>query len=332
MKERFMGRDDLLERINQVKLWDVCTFGETQAKKSIIEPILDRLGWDTSNPNEVVLEYSTTSGDRADYALFRGSDPLVLIEAKKPGESLDNPHYIEQILKYAFQKGVPLAILSNGIEWWFYLPLEEGDWQTRKFYSVDLNTQPAESACERLIEFLNKNNVMSGSAVKNAKEKRQSTERRLKIQNALPEVWKSIITEPNKVLIDLLIDETERECGFKPDESTVKSFIAELIHTVTPEKSGKEKEGKAPKSKNAAKGDKPKIRSPRNGTIDSVTIKLLEEGPKTLEEIQEAVVKQFPGHDADKLRDTTKRRLHGYLKWKYGVEIYKDENGKYSIK
>ena len=53
-----MGRDELRERIEKVKQWDVYAFGEIQGKRAIIEPILDCLGWDTSNPGEVVLEYA----------------------------------------------------------------------------------------------------------------------------------------------------------------------------------------------------------------------------------------------------------------------------------
>jgi len=36
-----MGRDELRERIEKVKQWNVLTFGETQAKRAIIEPIFD---------------------------------------------------------------------------------------------------------------------------------------------------------------------------------------------------------------------------------------------------------------------------------------------------
>lgn len=233
-----MNRDELKARIEKVKQWDVLTFGEMQAKRAIIEPIFDCLDWETSEPDEVFLEYPTHSGERVDYAFLKGSDPLVLIEAKRPGESLDNPRYIEQILKYAFQKGVPLAILSNAIEWSFYLPLEKGDWQTRKFYSIDLNTQDIDSVCDRFIEFLSKDNVLSGTSLESAKKMRKSAERRLRIQKTLPEVWNTIITEPNEILVELLIEETERRCGFKPDESQVKDFISKI--TRQPKLSGKD--------------------------------------------------------------------------------------------
>lgn len=233
-----MSRDDikecLRERIEKAKQWNVSDFGEIQAKRAIMEPILDCLEWDTSNPGEVRLEYPTPSGDRVDYALLKGGDPVALLEAKKPGESLDNPHYVEQILKYAFQKGVPLAILSNGVEWSFYLPLEKGDWETRKFYSIDLNAQGIDSVCDTFVEFLSKDNVMSGAALESAKDKLDRQKREIRIRQTLPEAWKGIITEPNESLVQLLIEETERRCGFKPDESQVKTFLKKPVKETLP--------------------------------------------------------------------------------------------------
>jgi len=220
----------LRDRIEKVKQWDVCSFPEMQGKRAIIEPILECLGWDTSNPSEVRLEYPVIpSRDRVDYALLKGKKPIVLIEAKKPGQSLDNSNYGSQLLKYAWQKGTPLAILSNGIEWWFYLGIGEGDWQERKFLAIDLNTQDIEKACSRFVEFLSKDNVMSGTAVERAKEKKFKTEIELEIQKTLPIVWDTIITEPNETLVELLIKETEKRCGYEPDVSQVKSFLKKPV-------------------------------------------------------------------------------------------------------
>lgn len=229
-----MERDGLRDRVEKVKQWDVSDFGEVQGKKAIIEPILDCLDWDTSNPSEVRLEYAMPSGRRIDYALMKGKKPLVLVEAKKPAESLDKPDYVSQILHYAFEKGVPFAILSNGIDWWFYLPLEEGDWQTRKFYSIDLNTQDIDGVCNRFIEFLNKNNVISGKALESAKILHKGRERAIKTRQTLPEAWKAIITEPNDILVELLIKETESLCGYEPDVSQVKSFLKKPVTEPVP--------------------------------------------------------------------------------------------------
>lgn len=226
-----MDRDELKTRIKKIRGFnDILSFGETQAKRSIIEPICDSLDWDTSDPDEVRLEYSTSSGGRIDYALLNNKKPIILLEAKKPAESLDN--HGEQVLRYAFDIGAPLAVLTNGIEWWLYLPREDGHWEERKFYTIDILAQEIDSVCDRLIEFLDKDNVISGNAVNNAKKMRKSREGKQKIQATLPEVWEAIINEPNEFLVDLLIEETERKCGFKPSEQQAKDFISKITRPV----------------------------------------------------------------------------------------------------
>lgn len=228
-----MDRDELKTRIKKIRGFnDILSFGETQAKRSIIEPICDSLDWDTSDPDKVRLEYSTSSGGRIDYAFLNNKKPIILLEAKKPAESLDN--HGEQVLRYAFDIGAPLAVLTNGIEWWLYLPREDGHWEERKFYTIDILAQEIDSVCDRLIEFLGKDNVISGNAVDNAKKMRKSREGKQKIQATLPEVWEEIINEPNELLVELLIEETERKCGFKPSEQQAKNFIRKIIQPVKP--------------------------------------------------------------------------------------------------
>jgi len=43
-------------------------------------------------------------------------------------------------------------------------------------------------------------------------------------------------------------------------------------------------------------------------------------------------VKENPNKDPNVLRNTTKRRIGGYLKNKFGVNIEKDNKGRYFIK
>ena len=69
--------------------------------------------------------------------------------------------------------------------------MEGGDWDERKFYSIDLEKQDVEEICDKLIEFLGKENVFSGKALHNAKEMRKSTHRKTKIRQTLPEIWKA---------------------------------------------------------------------------------------------------------------------------------------------
>ncbi len=87
----------------------------------------------------------------------------VFIEVKKINEDLDK--HQEQLLGYAFKEGVKLAILTNGISWRFYLPLYEGSWDQRKFYTIDIYDQATDDMISRFIDYLEKKNVCSGKSI-----------------------------------------------------------------------------------------------------------------------------------------------------------------------
>ena len=74
---------------------------ETRTRMALIDPLLQALGWDTSNPSVVMPEYSVGSG-RADYALlYEDGRPAALFEAKHLSEPLERPNHQEQVFTYA---------------------------------------------------------------------------------------------------------------------------------------------------------------------------------------------------------------------------------------
>ncbi|HIE06938.1 MAG TPA: hypothetical protein EYP64_02715 [Desulfarculaceae bacterium] len=85
---------------------------EEKTKQFLIEPILNVLGWNLTNPNEVQREYKKV----VDYALFGGRITLFL-EAKKLGTHLDSA--MQQVLQYAIQRDVKpdFVITTDGVRW-----------------------------------------------------------------------------------------------------------------------------------------------------------------------------------------------------------------------
>ena len=144
------------------------TYGEEATKQSIILPLLNLLGWNVFKNEEVAPEFSIENG-RVDYSLRLNNSNEVFIEVKKTSEDLDKIQYQEQLLNYSFRHGVELAILTNGLTWWFYLPKEKGDWKARKFYSIDITQQQSADIAQRFIGLISKSNVQSGKALENAK-------------------------------------------------------------------------------------------------------------------------------------------------------------------
>ncbi len=223
------------------------TYSEEATKQAVVLKILAALGWDPFEPEEVYPEYSIRNGGRVDYSLRYNGINKVFIEVKKISEDLER--HQEQLLNYSFHEGVKLAILTNGISWWFYLPLREGSWEQRKFYTIEIYEQDAESIAENFEKFLSKENVISGKTIEFAENVYKSKQKKSLIERTLPKAWEKIITEPDEQLVELLADTTEKICGYRPDSDTVAKFIHDTLksppivhmptqdmHTLSPKK------------------------------------------------------------------------------------------------
>ncbi|AXI25738.1 restriction endonuclease subunit R [Methanofervidicoccus sp. A16] len=198
---------------------------EAATKQAVVLRILKALGWDPFNIDEVYPEYSV-GGGKVDYALRCNGRIKVFIEVKKANENLER--HQEQLLKYSFQEGVKLAVLTNGISWWFYLPLREGSWEQRKFYTIEIYEQDSKDIVDKFEEFLSKKNVISDKAVENGERRYKSIQKQYLIKETLPKAWEKIVTEPDNHLVEILASTTEKLCGYKPDNDTVKRFLEKI--------------------------------------------------------------------------------------------------------
>ena len=98
---------------------------EYRTRISLIDPILNALGWDVSDPKLVTPEYPVDDRERVDYALLIKDEetksfvPKAFIEAKSLGTGLDNTKPETQVLNYARKKGIRFIGLTNGERWIF---------------------------------------------------------------------------------------------------------------------------------------------------------------------------------------------------------------------
>jgi hypothetical protein len=210
---------------------------EAKTKQSIILPILFKLGWNIFDAlNEVCPEYrikakrTEDSVKKVDYSLRYQDQNRVFLEVKKVGIDLEIGDHQIQLLNYSFREGVELAILTNGISWWFYLPLRPGGWEQRRFYTIELFDQDPEEIVRKFSDFLSKDNVITGKAKENAEKLFTSNQKESLIKQNLPKAWNKIIEESNETLIDLIADTTAKLCGYKPDDEVVEKFIAQFAN------------------------------------------------------------------------------------------------------
>ena len=88
---------------------------EYRTRLALIDPILNALGWDVSDPSLVTPEYQAGNG-RADYALLSpDAKPRAFIEAKRLNEPLE-PHQ-DQVFKYTWDQKLFYGGLTDGNRW-----------------------------------------------------------------------------------------------------------------------------------------------------------------------------------------------------------------------
>jgi hypothetical protein len=199
---------------------------EASTKQGWILPLLQMAGWDLWNTEEVTPEFAV-GGKRVDYALRLNGTVKVFVEIKRPSEDL-NAHQ-EQLLNYAFQQGVRMAILTNGHLWWWYLPLHEGSWAQRRFFTIDVwEKTPAEIA-QHFESFLDRRHVETGAAYTHAEHVYQGNQRVQIIEQTLPKTWRKLLDEPDDLLVDLVAEAVERACGLRPDNEQIAAFLVGMI-------------------------------------------------------------------------------------------------------
>lgn len=198
---------------------------EQAISQAVVLRILQSLGWDTWDTTVVWPEYQTGEG-RADFALWHPpSRPAVFIEVKQPGKAEDG---VRQSLEYAFDTGVPFIVLTDGRTWSFYLPAEQGSYEDRRVYKLDLFERPAAEAAEALNRYVERARVESGEALETARQEYRSRNRQAVARAAIPEAWRELVGKGDEQLVEILANAAESKAGIRPDENDVAEFLASL--------------------------------------------------------------------------------------------------------
>lgn len=115
---------------------------ETRTRQVLIDPLLQKLGWNVSNPNIVQLEYRVKQG-QPDYALMSKGKPLAVIEAKRLESDLGDDQII-QALAYAVAGGIPYIIITNGDTWEMYDVFKPAEFEDCLLIKLELSQQPVD--------------------------------------------------------------------------------------------------------------------------------------------------------------------------------------------
>lgn len=142
---------DQIQALSQ-KIPDVLDFVKTEAstRSSLVEPFIRALGYDTSNPREVVPEFwanvdipEAVKDQRVDYAILHDGMPIILIECKHHSSKLEKG--FNQLFSYYAPTSARMAILTNGVRYRLYADLDKSNIMDKTpFLEFDMTDVPVE--------------------------------------------------------------------------------------------------------------------------------------------------------------------------------------------
>ena len=199
---------------------------EAAVSQGIVRRLLATLGWPIYDTQVVYPEY-TLEGRRVDFALCHpASKPRIFIEVKGVGKGNKAER---QLFEYAFHQGVPLAVLTDGREWSFFLPAGAGSYDERRVYKLNLAEHDVATSVRRLERYLRYEAVCSEEAFIAAQEDYRDIAREREIHEALPKAWAKLVAEKDELLLEVVAECVENLCGYRPTPNTVSRFLRATV-------------------------------------------------------------------------------------------------------
>jgi hypothetical protein len=131
---------------------------ERKTDRYFISTVLGALGWNLSNFNETILDYSVKDleqGAEIYYALCYNNEPLLLVDIRPLYSDLTNKNAITKTLRTAQYSPAKYLAISNGVEWRLF-SIQPGGTQLELVVNVN------EEDAEEKLSLLSKDAINSG--------------------------------------------------------------------------------------------------------------------------------------------------------------------------
>jgi hypothetical protein len=115
---------------------------------------------------------------------------------------------------------VPFVVLTDGKTWSFYLPAEQGSYEDRRVYKLDLFERPVAESSATLERYLAQKRVESGEALDTARKEYRSRNRKSQARAAIPDAWRELVEKGDESLVELLGGAVESKIGCGPMMTT----------------------------------------------------------------------------------------------------------------
>lgn len=235
---------------------------EENIRFSLIARVLQALGWDIWNPEEVDTEYSSAPEEdstRVDLAVFSARNvPAVFIEAKALGKLEGNIERIERQLRdYNRDNTALFSIITDGRRWRFYYSQTGGDFSSKLFKVLDLSEGDTEDLEINLKAFLAKSEIMSGKAKTYAEHYLALTRKQRLMEDVLAEASRMIDSPPFPSKVEAMLQILDG----RVTEEDVRQFLQARSRSHEARKLDSEpepkKQARSPITTQAASADEP---------------------------------------------------------------------------
>lgn len=205
---------------------------EAEISQGVIKRVLHELGWPVFNVQVVAPEFKIGTR-KVDYALCHpAGKPSVLVEVKDLGKADGRGQ--KQLFEYCFHQGVPIAVLTDGREWSFFLPSGQGSYEERRFARLDLIDDDSSYAAETCERYLNFERVKSGAARRQAERDYEEFRRQKEAASNYASVWSRLLAGPHPSLLTLFSKEVGNETGVPPEQESAARFIRRQARAAVP--------------------------------------------------------------------------------------------------
>jgi len=203
----------LAEKIEKLKNKDI---NEAATKEYLIKPFFEILGWDFSNPDEIVPEDTDTSGKRPDYAFYINGKIKMLIEAKSINNQLNESKMLNEKMSYCLNAQVPFLIITNGVIYNVYYSELKGSSQDKLLFDLQLD----EKIDEEILSKLKKESFEKDELLKYA----QNTFILSNIKKSL----ESLLQDPSKKFIVLLNEKMKELIGYTFGDNDIRDALQNI--------------------------------------------------------------------------------------------------------
>lgn len=247
-------RDSISHAVSDIsRNSSVNELSESSIKQAIVLRVLDSAGWSAFDLSEVEPDFPVGS-TKVDYALKAASSirqralaaPKVLVEVRSPSENLDSQRHQRRLLRNCEMAEAELGVLTNGLRWLLFLRLPEGEQQGDPFCDIDI-LEDSETAATELNNYLAKDKVTNGQAVRSAERSLRERNQDEKARNSIVEGWRQVVGGLDQGLVELIATAAEEKTGVRPEDRLVRrvlidnraDLLASAVESESPAESGR---------------------------------------------------------------------------------------------